>query len=427
VVNTAARKVTTEVRLGAAAEPVGRLSFVQDGRREYSAFAYQPTWLGHRDRFEISPDLPLAEGWVRRRAPTPLDSPFPHALADTAPDRWGIRVIRRAHAKRRAEDPSLKELTAFDLLAAVDDFSRIGALRLADEQGHFLRSADRHRTPQLLDLAPIAQSARRLEQGTESAEDLDYLMGKATSLGGMRPKCTVLEEDGALALGKFPSVGDERSVVRGEVLALKLVDPLGRRAASARVVTVEGVEVAVIRRFDRTPEGSRIPYLSGGSLLQARRDEDRTYTELADRIRAISPQPLADVKELWRRLLINHLLTNVDDHLWNVGFLYVGDGRWSLAPAFDVNPFPDKARESKTWLSEDTGPITSLEQLLGGADYLGLTRAEAETEAAAVALELGRWREVATSPEVGMSARDLADFEPAFEHACARAARALAR
>lgn len=79
---------------------------------------------------------------------------------------------------------------------AVDDFSRIGALRLADEQGHFLRSTDRHRTPQLLDLAQIAHSARRLEQGTESAQDLDDLMGKATSLGGMRPKCTVLEEDG---------------------------------------------------------------------------------------------------------------------------------------------------------------------------------------------------------------------------------------
>lgn len=427
MVSTAVRKVTAEVRLGAAAEPIGHLAFVQDGRREYSAFAYQATWLSHRDRFEISPELPLADGWVTRRAPTPLDSPFPHAFADTAPDLWGQRVIRRAHAKRRAEESSLTPLTAYDLLAAVDDFSRIGALRLVDGHGNFLRSAERHRTPQILDLAQIAGAARRLEQGTESAQDLDYLMGKATSLGGLRPKCTVLEQDGTLALGKFPSVADERSVVRGEVLALKLVDPFGRLAASARVVTVDSTDVAVIRRFDRTPDGARIPYLSGGSILQARRDEDRTYTELVDAIRALSPQPAADVKELWRRLVVNHLLTNIDDHLWNVGFLYAGDGKWSLAPAFDVNPFPDKARESKTWLSEETGPITSLEQLLAMADYFGLTQSEAHTTAATVGHALACWRDVATSPAVGMTERDLADFEPAFEHASAHAARALMR
>lgn len=425
MVSTTARKVSAEVRLGAVAEPIGQLSFVQDGRREYSAFTYSPGWLRHRDRFAVSLDLPLVEGWVTRRAPTPVDSPFPHAIADTAPDHWGERVIRRAHAKRRAENPSLAPLTAFDLLAAVDDFSRVGALRLVDAQGNYLRSAAACRTPQLLDLAQIADSARRLERGAESAQDLDYLLGRATSLGGLRPKCTVLEQDGALAIGKFPSVADERSVVRGEVLALKLIDPHGRFAAAARVVTVEGTEVAVIRRFDRTPAGARVPYLSGGSLLQARRDEDRSYTELVDTIRALSPQPAADVKELWRRLVINHLLTNTDDHLWNVGFLHAGNGQWSLAPAFDVNPFPDKARESKTWLSEDTGPVTSLQQLLAAADYFGLTPDEARATAGAMGRRLERWREVATSPEVGMTPRDLADFEPAFEHACAQAARAL--
>jgi serine/threonine-protein kinase HipA len=423
VVSARIRKQAADVLLGAAAHPVGQLSYARDGRREYSAFVYRDAWLEHPDRFEVSPDLALQRGFVTRRAPSALESPFPHAIADTAPDRWGERVIRRAHAKRRAQEPGLPELTAFDLLAAVDDFSRIGALRLADERGTFLRSADRHRTPQLLELGSIARSARRFEQGAESAQDLDYLMGKATSLGGLRPKCTVLEDDGALALGKFPSVADEHSVVRSEVLALKLLAPCGVQAAAARVVVTEGIEIAVIRRFDRAPGGARIPYLSGGSLLQARRDEDRSYTELASAIRRVSPRPREDLTELWRRLVVNHLLTNVDDHLWNVGFLYAGNGQWSLAPAFDVNPFPGKTRESKTWLSEETGPITSLEQLLSGAGLFALTRSEAERLAGTVSRELARWREVATSADVGMSTRDLEDIEPAFEHACAEAAR----
>ncbi len=180
------------------------------------------------------------------------------------------------------------------------------------------------------------------------------------------------------------------------------------------------------RAVDRDGEGARIPYLSGGTLLQCRRDEDRAYTELADAIRRIGAAPADDLRELWRRLVINFLITNVDDHLWNVGFLYAGDGKWRLAPAFDVNPFPDRARESKTWLSEASGPITSLEQLLSEAPYFGLSRVEAEELLGTVALKLAQWRDIASARDVGLTDADIAQFAPAFEHDDARAARALA-
>jgi serine/threonine-protein kinase HipA len=241
------------VAIGAKALPVGELTFVRDGRREYSGFSYAPEWLRSRERLEISPWLPLRDGFVTRRAPSDLDSPFPFALADTAPDAWGQRVIKRAHTKRRAEHPTLAPLTAFDHLSSVDDFSRLGALRLVGADGEFLRSGAQYRTPQLVDLGKIAAATRKVEEGVESASDLEYLLGKATSLGGLRPKCTVLEEDGALAIGKFPSVKDERSIVRGEVLALRLVAHAGAQAAIARVVTINGTDIALIRRFDRAP------------------------------------------------------------------------------------------------------------------------------------------------------------------------------
>lgn len=257
-------------------------------------------------------------------------------------------------------------LSRFDILAAVDDFSRVGALRLRDANGQFLRSETAFRTPQLIELDKIYAAARAVEQGTESEADLRYLQGKATSLGGLRPKCTVLDADGTLALGKFPSITDTRSIVRGEALALKLARLAGLDAAEARIEMIDGTAIAIIRRFDRTPDAARLAYLSGGSLLQARRSEDRAYTEIADALRRIGARPTEDVLELWRRMLFNFLITNVDDHLWNVGVLYAGNGQWRLAPAFDVNPFPDRARESKTWLSEETGPITSLRQLIDG-------------------------------------------------------------
>lgn len=415
-----------DVWLGRTPLEVGDLLFVRDGRREYSSFAYRPQWLVHPERFQISPDLPLATGRVTRRAPTAEDSAFPFALADTEPDAWGRRIIDRSHARRRRDDPSLAPLTRFDYLAAVDDESRIGALRLRDANGEFLRNAREHRTPQLLDLPQIYGAARRVEDGSEDGNDLQYLQGKATSLGGLRPKCTVRDIDGHLAIGKFPSIGDTRSVTRGEVLALKLASLAGIDAAEARIEVVDDVPIAVIRRFDRADDGARQPYLSGGSLLQARRHEDRAYTEVVDALRAISAEPTSDVQQLWRRILFNLLVTNTDDHLWNLGLLHVDRGKWRLAPAFDVNPFPERARESKTWLSEDTGPVTSLEMLLDYSEYFALARAEAQAVAAAMATTLREWRTVALSKEVGLSERELEAFEPAFEHDAANAARALA-
>lgn len=403
------------VWVGRAALEVGELSLIRDGRREYSAFAYSRSWLARAERFEISPDLPLREGYFTRRAPSGEDSPFPLALADTEPDTWGKRVIQRAHAKRRQREPSLGALTRFDLLTAVDDFSRIGALRLRDSKGQFLRSDTEFRTPQFIELEKIYVATRAVEQGTETEADLRFLQGKGTSLGGLRPKCTVLDTDGALALGKFPSIGDTRSVVRGEVLALKLAALAKLDVAQARVEAIDGTPVAIIRRFDRTAEGARVAYLSGGSLLQARRDEDRAYTELADALRRVSARPSEDVRELWRRLLFNFLINNVDDHLWNVGVLYAGNGQWRLAPAFDINPFPDRVRESKTWLSEDTGPITSLEQLVHGSTYFGLQPDEAQEEASAMATIVANWREIATSKEVGLADAELPVFAPAFQ------------
>lgn len=417
--------------VGRAGLPVGTLVYVRQGRRENSAFAYDESWLADPACFSISADLQLVSGYQPHKASSPHDSVFHGAIADTAPDAWGRRVIARDHAKRRRNDPKLSALTELDYLLAVDDFSRVGALRLRDGEGTWLRTPGKGRrsTPPLIELERIYQASRAVECGQESDEDLRYLQGKGTSLGGMRPKCTVVDEDGWLAIGKFPSVGDTRSVTHGEVLALKLAAQAGIAAASARVVSLgEGggeVPVAVIRRFDRDREGGRIPYQSAATLLQASREEDRSYAEIADAIRAHCHAPTADVRQLWRRLVFNLLITNVDDHLQNHGFLHVERGLWRLAPAFDINPFPDKDRESKTWLTEQDGPITDVRMLLARASYFALDEAQALAVLGEVHAAVLNWRQAALSQEVGLRPAALDDFAPAFEHEQMRAAAAL--
>lgn len=364
-----ASKVELDVCLGQVGTPVGKLTYVKDGHREFSQFAYREAWLANPVAFDISPDLSRVLGHQLRKAPSKDDACFFLALADTEPDSWGRRVIARAHAKERKINPALRALTEVDYLCAVDDFSRLGALRLRDTAHAYLRHVEegKRATPPLLELEKMMAASRAVELSQETAADLKYLQGKGTSLGGMRPKCTVLDRDGALALGKFSSVKDERSVTRGEVLALRLARLAGIDTAHARIVMVHGDPVAIVRRFDRMPNQARIPYMSGATLLQSSRNEEHAYTEVVDAMRSKCIDFSASVQQLWRRLAFNFLITNVDDHLQNIGFLYVDKNQWQLSPSFDLNPFPDKDRESKTWLSEDTGPITSVAQLLGQA------------------------------------------------------------
>lgn len=432
---------TVQVAVGRNALPVGSLTFNKDGARASSTFAYHASWLASADAFEISPDLPLVDGHQFRKPPSREDSIFHFAFADTEPDGWGIRVIRRDHAKRRKaaqargergeKDKAVPDaaLTEMDYLLGVDDVSRVGALRLVDEAGNFLRITDDdgRGTPPLLELAQLIGATRAVEMNRETEQDLKYLRGRGTSLGGMRPKCTVLDDDGYLSIGKFPSVKDDRSVTRGEVLALRLAAAAGITVAHSRIVMSGDVPVALVRRFDRAAGGGRIPYLSAGSMLQASRAEDHAYTQIADIIVARSVAPQKDLEELWRRLVFNLLITNVDDHVQNHGFLHIEHGQWRLAPAFDLNPFPDKDPELKLWLDEDSGPVDSIAAVLDSAGYFRLSPEDATRILGEVHRAVKDWQRMARSAAVGMTDDDLDAFAPAFENAQMAAAAALLR
>jgi serine/threonine-protein kinase HipA len=194
-------------------------------------------------------------------------STFHAAIADTEPDGWGRRVILRDHAKRRQSarragaKVETRPLNAPDFLLAVDNFSCVGALRFQDEDGMFQRAPEdaRRTAPPLIELALLLAATRAVEANSEAAADLAYLRGRAASLGGLRPKCMVIDQQGRLSVGKFPSVVDERAVTKGEVLALRLATAAGIAAAQAQLVDSNGTPVAPIRRFDR-PEG-------GGHLM----------------------------------------------------------------------------------------------------------------------------------------------------------------
>lgn len=416
-------KRTLQVYVGDEGRLVGTLHYDQNGAREHAAFAYDETWLAAADRFALEPNLPLVTGTQFHRKP-PEGSVFHAAIADTEPDGWGRRVILRDHAKRRqaakraGDEAGAAQLNAVDFLLAVDDGNRVGALRFRDEAGAFQRAAEpgRRTAPPLLELQHLMSASRAVETETETAADLAYLRGRGTSLGGLRPKCSVVDDDGMLAIGKFPSVQDERAVTKGEVLAMTLAKAAGLDVAAARIVDSDGVPVALIRRFDRTADGRRLMYVSAATLLgvASAGAQEHSYAEIVDALRVNGAAAQADIEELWRRMAFSILITNVDDHLHNHGFLHAERGLWRIAPAFDLNPFPDRARELKTWVSADTGPEATVDALMSVIAYFRLSRPRAKEILGEVERAVAGWREAGRT--LGMTDRDLEDFADAFEH-----------
>ncbi len=422
-------KRTLSIALGDNGRSLATLRYDVRGARENAAFEYDAQWLASEDRFAVEPDLPLVAGPQFHRKGR-HGSVFHGAIADTEPDGWARRVILRDHAKRRQEARRAGEggevgsLNALDFLLAVDDVSRVGALRFRDEHGDFQRAAEdgRRTVPPLIELGMLLSASRAVETNTETAADLRFLRGRGTSLGGLRPKCTIVDADGRLSIGKFPSVADDRAVTKGEVLALRLAAAAGIDAAQGHLVESDGETVAVIRRFDRPEGGGRLMYVSAATMLGVEAEAgEHAYTEIVDALRAHGAAPQADTEELWRRIAFSVLITNVDDHLRNHGFLHVDRGQWRLAPAFDVNPFPERARELKTWASEDVGPEATIEALMSVLPYFRIAAPRAREILGAVEHAVSQWRAIGRG--LGMGTSDLDQFADAFEHSERAAAR----
>jgi serine/threonine-protein kinase HipA len=408
---------------------VGMLHYDVQGRRENAAFEYANEWLTAKEHYTLEPLLPLVAG-PQFHKKVGDGSVFHAAIADCEPDGWGRQVIRRDNAKRRqeaheaGESVSAATLNSLDFLLAVDDASRVGALRFRDEAGFFQRAPEQGRrtAPPLIEIGALLAASRAVESHNETAADLAYLRGRGTSLGGLRPKCSVIDDDGGLAIGKFPSITDERAVTKGEVLALQLAREAGITAADARLIDSDGSPVALVRRFDRAGE-RRIPYLSAATMMGVeRRDgQEHSYTEIVDAIRVHCAHAQADIDELWRRIAFSVLITNIDDHLLNHGFLHDSGELWRLSPAFDLNPSPERVREFKTWISEEAGPEATIGGLMSVVRYFNIPTTRAKKILSEVEHAVAGWRTKGRA--IGMTAQELDQFTDAFEHAEREAAR----
>lgn len=391
---------------------VGRLWTRTRKGRESASFEYDDSWLKRPDCFALEPALQLGPGPFH----TPADKPLFGALGDSAPDRWGRILMRRAERHRaEREGDTARTLQEADYLLMVNDEARQGALRFAREPGgSFLAPANATPIPPLVNLPRLLSAAERVMDDSDSEEDLRLLLAPGSSLGGARPKASVRDRDGVLAIAKLPRADDEIDTVRWEALALRLAGKAGIRVPKWRVEIIAERPVLILGRFDRIGE-RRVPFLSAMSMLGANDNETRSYLEVVDALRQHGAAPKADMHELWRRIVFNVLISNTDDHLRNHGFLYDGTGGWRLAPAYDLNPVPTdvKPRILSTTIDLDDG-TASLDLAFAVAGYFELNSASAREIAAETGRAVRGWRDEAR--RLGIAAAQVERMASAFEH-----------
>jgi serine/threonine-protein kinase HipA len=406
------REVLVYVDLQGTPHLVGRLWARMRKERESATFEYEKSWLTHPERFSLEPALKLGPGPFH----TPSDKPLFGAIGDSAPDRWGRVLMRRAERRRaEREGQTPRTVREIDYLLLVDDEARQGALRFAEREGEpFLAEQAATKIPPLIELPRLLSAAEHVVEDKDSDEDLRLLLAPGSSLGGARPKASVRDRDGHLLIAKFPNKGDEVNTVLWEAVALTLAAKAGISVPAWRLETVADRPVLLLRRFDRD-EGTRVPFLSAMSMLDAKDNEARSYLEFVDILRQHGAAPKEDMHALWRRIVFSILISNTDDHLRNHGFLWPGPSGWRLSPAYDLNPVPTdiKPRILTTAIDLDDG-TASLKLALKVASYFELSDDEAHKIAGQVGQAVAAWRREAK--KLGLAAREIDRMASAFEH-----------
>ena len=322
---------------------MGVLSVSPAKGKESFSFEYADAWLRSGFSQMIDPDLQLYSGAYYPRD----DKPNFGVFLDSCPDRWGrVLMQRREAAIAKQEDRARKKLLESDFLLGVYDGHRMGALRFKlDNTDSFLNDNKQRAAPPWTSLRELEHASLKFEE--DNTDDPEYLkwvamlIAPGSSLGGARPKASVIDAHNNLWIAKFPSRNDDKDIACWEMVTNQLAISAGLNVAEGKLLQFNNkFHTYLTKRFDRTAAGERIHFASAMTLLGHTDGEDASgasYLELMEFISRHGASVEKDLEELWRRIVFSICVKNTDDHLRNHGFLLTEKG-WLLSPAYDINP-----------------------------------------------------------------------------------------
>jgi serine/threonine-protein kinase HipA len=370
------------------ADPVciGELNLVRANRGV--SLRYAAAWLERG--FALSEDLPLvAEEFLPADKETAAG-----AVDDARPDRWGERLIRFL------DKPPRLSLLEYLYFAGDDRFGALGVSTSASEY----RPRRFGPLPVLGDAARIQELIRRLQEGETVPDRERRLLAPGVTMGGARPKA-LLDIDAEQWVVKFGD-GDAIDAPLVEHAAMTLASRAGIRVAETMPVRLAGGHAVAVKRFDRRRAG-RVHCLTAHVALRAAQ-ERYGYPELAQLLRrrgvTAGDRYVADMHELFRRMVFNILIDNTDDHEKNHALLVTDAQQYELGPAYDVLPSGQALGFQQMRVGELEADST-LANAFSMAQLFDLEEKQAVAQARRVARAVAGWRQHFAS--CGVTQRDI--------------------
>ena len=382
--------------------------------KEVFSFKYDNAWFRNSQSQLIDPDLQLYSGiqYLNEEGKNNFG-----VFLDSSPDRWGrILMRRRESLMARIENRSENNLFETDYLLGVYDANRMGGLRFKlDKEGPFLNDDENLASPPWTSIRDLEQISLRLEDDDviddpNYAKWLNMLVAPGSSLGGARPKASVMDANGDLWIAKFPSKHDFNvDIGAWEKVTYDL-------AVSSGVIMAESMakkfssnhHTFLTKRFDRLTKGKRIHFASAMTMLGYTDGQDFTdgasYLELVEFITTQGANVNADLEQLWRRIVFSICVSNTDDHLRNHGFI-LSDRGWLLSPAYDINPI-ETGIGLKLNISENDNSL-DLELAFEVSEYFRLNKERAQEIIEEVKTTVSNWRVVADKYGISRKEQEL--------------------
>ena len=388
------------------------------GGESYS-FEYDREWLKKTSlKITLDPELMPYSG---------RQYPFGKAIfglfSDSSPDRWGrVLMNKRERILAGKEGRKPAKLYDSDYLLGVYDETRLGGIRFKTEpNGAFLSDDKETAAPPWASLRTLEEASRNFENEDTALSEkwLNQLIRPGSSLGGARPKATVIDPNEQLWIAKFPSKNDENDSGAWEMVTHDLAEICGLHVPEAKLEKFSNLgSTYLVKRFDRILN-KRVHFASAMTLLGktdgASAAEGTSYLDIAAFIKSYGAQPKRDLIELWKRIVFNMAVSNTDDHLRNHAFIFTENG-WELSPLYDVNPIPYGDELSLNVDEEDNS--INIDLAIEASVRFGISETDATTYAKDIlTIVKENWEKRATA--LGLSRRLIEEMRPAFS-ACYR-------
>lgn len=398
-------------------ELVGELCYEKLRGSESYAFRFDDNWLKFHAGIKLSEDINNYPGLQYTQPGNDIFGCFSDAL----PDRWGRTLLKRREQIQASEEKrAVRNLSSFDYLMGIDDFSRMGGFRLKRElDGDFINVSLSLKIPPLTELRQLVLASQEVEKSEENdvlpeKKWIAQLIQPGTSLGGARPKAGVLDDSGNLCIAKFPSRKDDYDTGLWEHFSHLLARKAGIYAAQTKVLGGLGkYHTLLSKRFDRTDEGKRIHFASSMSLIGLRDGDNAQggygYLNIVDFILQSCCDVEKNLQELYRRVAFNICIGNSDDHFRNHGFLLTPRG-WTLSPAYDMNP---TLNEYQSLLINESSNKADIRTLLESCESYMIKKEVAENIIRQVQAAVAGWENLAVLLQI--PAREVTMFKDRFK------------